>query len=200
MDPLTAAMITGGAGLIGTHMQNQGNQAQSAEQMRFQERMSGTAHQREVQDLRAAGLNPMLSALGSGASSPQGAAAQMGNFGEGISKGMDTAIAVRAQNKQLDLQDMNISKIKDETRAISANTVNTNQDTKIKNQHVAQEAVKTKVLQATANAAIKKAVAEGDYAQVNQLMGVISSGASSASDIKDIINPISGIIKTKKGK
>lgn len=77
---LAAATI--GAGILaykGAREQNAANAQQAANQMAFQERMSTTAHQREVEDLKKAGLNPMLSAKLGGASSPGGAQARMEN-------------------------------------------------------------------------------------------------------------------------
>lgn len=53
----------------------------------FQREMSNTAHQREVQDLIAAGLNPVLSAKYGGASTPSGSSATVPSTSAGSSAG-----------------------------------------------------------------------------------------------------------------
>lgn len=58
---------------------NDFNAEQAQIQRDWSESMSATAHQREVADLRAAGLNPVISAYGSGASVGSGAAASSSN-------------------------------------------------------------------------------------------------------------------------
>lgn len=51
------------------------NQINTERQIDFQRDMANSAHQREVRDLRKAGLNPLLSARHGGAATPPGAAA-----------------------------------------------------------------------------------------------------------------------------
>jgi len=72
------SMIPGVGSYLGAHEANETNKDISSAQTAFQKNMSDTAHQREVEDLRKAGLNPILSA-NSGASTPTGASIPMQN-------------------------------------------------------------------------------------------------------------------------
>lgn len=65
LDPVSA--IFGG---LSSSAQALWNQKEKGRDRQYATKMSNTAHQREVADLRAAGLNPILSAGGSGASTP----------------------------------------------------------------------------------------------------------------------------------
>lgn len=84
-NPLLIPAAIGAVGsLIGGESANERSERSIKAQMDFQERMSNTAHQREVKDLIAAGLNPALS-LNSGASTPSGASMNYANPAVGFS-------------------------------------------------------------------------------------------------------------------
>lgn len=109
------AVIGAGIAYLGARQNNRDNQASAQSQMAFQEEMANTQHQREVRDLRAAGLNPVLSGTGGmGAAAPSGAGYVAQNeLGAAASTGMQAA--------QLKEQLMNIrqdTKVKEQTEKL----------------------------------------------------------------------------------
>ena len=110
---LGGSILGGGLGYLGMKQANAQNRDAAREQMAFQERMSSTAYQRAMEDMRKAGLNPMLAMSHGGASSPSGAVSQMQNaLGHGVNSALETARA-RAEVKR---SQADARKIESETR------------------------------------------------------------------------------------
>lgn len=99
---LLAPIATGVLGFLGGQDQRGFEAAQAQKQMDFQERMSSTAYQRAVHDMKMAGINPALAYNQGGATSPSGA---MATTSDVISPAVSGAMQAMRMVKELDQLD-----------------------------------------------------------------------------------------------
>jgi len=116
--PLVAAGIAAAGSIAGGLFSANSAKKAAQAQMDFQERMSNTAHQREVADLRAAGLNPVLSAKLGGASSPGGAMPNVYDFSQVAPQAVSTALAVQRNSAEVDKLQADTAKAHAETQSV----------------------------------------------------------------------------------
>lgn len=124
MGDFLGATVGAVSGLATSALDAHYNRKSARTQMDFQREMSNTSHQREVKDLKAAGLNPILSAHG-GASSPAGAMAAPSTLSEGASKGVHSALDAKMNKATL-------ARMADEQALLRAQTGAANADTLLK--------------------------------------------------------------------
>ena len=117
------ALINAGSAFGNNAMSFSQNMALQHDAQAWQERMSNTAHQREVSDLEAAGLNPILTAQG----------------GQGASTGSVGANSVNPQASQIGTDIMNFLANTAQIDKTKSESDNIRQDTVLKNSQVAVE-------------------------------------------------------------
>lgn len=170
-----APIIQAGAGIYNNERNidfgretNQMNQSFSREQMGFQERMSNSAYQRAMADMRLAGLNPMLAFSQGGASSPQGSSstAVAPKSEDQIGKAISTAIDASRLKKEIravDSQaDLNLG------LAGAAAAQERLNDATAKTAKATEETIRMKMPALKSEAALSKATADQDLQWVDK--------------------------------
>lgn len=123
--------------------------AEAKRQMDFQDRMSSTAHQRQVKDLRRAGLNPVLAATG-GAQAPAGSMASSAGAGGAQGQSAGTAVQNALSSGTTGALDalrtaLQATRLGADIDNVRANTAKTAKEGKILDKDVTQKGMENKI-------------------------------------------------------
>lgn len=124
---VAAAAIAGGAAIGGTALNMLSGKYAVQKQIEWERERAKNAHQWEVQDLQKAGLNPILSAGGQGATTG-GISAPIPDT-SGLQQGVSNAIQAYAVKKDNELKDAQITNTETNSAAQTAQTQKTIQET-----------------------------------------------------------------------
>jgi hypothetical protein len=202
-----APIIGAGLSYLGGRQQNVASAQAAERQMEFQREASDTSYQRQIADLKAAGINPMLVSRLGGASTPAGAMPQFVNpgFQAGqIFSGMQSSAASAQQaatqeelsKPQMELVKANTESIKEATKNIPvegqrlARTVELLFSQTVK---VAQETNNLNMTEQIISQTVKKLKAEttllDNQAAAEQALDNLGREVKQAQPIIDLLKP-----------